>query len=225
VGFFKTVRDVQALSAERGGAPSLRDAYNDIKSLSDDRGEREVLKNGTPTKAVVQGFTTPVPGDRFAMQIPLDVYPPGGGEPVRVNYVFPTARMQAPLSVGMEIPVKVDPADLTRIAVQWDAQRGAIAAAGGDAAAVSAGLMNTYSGAADAAMRQAMEAAAGVGTGGTGGVAGAGGVAGTGGPAGAGATPAIDPLERIAQLAKLRDSGAITEEEFAAKKAELLAQA
>jgi hypothetical protein len=50
-------------------------------------------------------------------------------------------------------------------------------------------------------------------------------VAGTGGPAGAGATPAIDPLERIAQLAKLRDSGAITEEEFAAKKAELLAQA
>jgi hypothetical protein len=202
----------------------MRDAYKDISSMADDRGEREVLKNGTPTRAVVQGFTTPVPGDRFAMQIPLDVYPPAGGDPVRVNYVFPTTRMQAAMSVGMEIPVKVDPNDLTRIAVQWDAQKGAIAAAGGDMAAVSAGLMNTYSGAADAAMRQAM-GASGAGTGSTGGVAGAGSAAGAGGTAGAGTAPATDPLEKIGQLAKLRDSGAITEEEFAAKKAELLAQA
>ena len=40
----------------------------------------------------------------------------------------------------------------------------------------------------------------------------------------AGGTAAVDPLERIAQLAKLRDSGAITEEEFTAKKSELLSQ-
>jgi hypothetical protein len=36
--------------------------------------------------------------------------------------------------------------------------------------------------------------------------------------------PAADPLERIAKLAQLRDSGALTEEEFAREKAKLLAQ-
>jgi hypothetical protein len=210
MGMFKSIRDAKALGDYHGGRPSMRDAFKDISALADDRGEGEILKNGTPTKAVVQGFTTPVPGDRFAMQIPLDVYPPDGGAPYRIDYVFPTARMKAALSVGMEIPVKVDPGDPTRIAVQWDAQKAAIAAAGGDYAAVTAGLASTYGGGADAAMRQAM--------------AGGGATVGT-----AAASPdppaSADPLEKIAQLAKLRDSGAITEEEFAAKKAQLLSQA
>jgi len=39
-------------------------------------------------------------------------------------------------------------------------------------------------------------------------------------PAGAGSQ---DPLERIARLAQLRDSGALTNEEFEAQKAKLLA--
>ena len=59
MGFFKTVRDVKALGDHHGGRPSLRDAYKDISSLADDRGEADVLKNGTPTRAVVQGFATP----------------------------------------------------------------------------------------------------------------------------------------------------------------------
>ena len=42
------------------------------------------------------------------------------------------------------------------MAVQWDALKGSIAAAGGDMAAVMGGLQSTYSGTADAAMRQAM---------------------------------------------------------------------
>ena len=210
MGMFKSIRDAKALGDYHGGRPSMRDAFKDISAMADDRGEGEILKNGTPTKAVVQGFTTPVPGDRFAMQIPLDVYPPEGGAPYRIDYVFPTTRMKAALSVGMEIPVKVDPGDPTRIAVQWDAQKAAIAAAGGDYAAVAAGLASTYGGVADAAMRQAM--------------AGGGATVGT-----AAASPdppaSADPLEKIGQLAKLRDSGAITEEEFAAKKAQLLSQA
>jgi hypothetical protein len=36
------------------------------------------------------------------------------------------------------------------------------------------------------------------------------------------ATP--DPLDRIAKLAQLRDSGALTDEEFEAQKAKLLAE-
>jgi hypothetical protein len=209
MGMFKSIRDAKALGDYHGGRPSMRDAFKDISALADDRGEGEILKNGTPTKAVVQGFTTPVPGDRFAMQIPLDVYPPDGGAPYRIDYVFPTARMKAALSVGMEIPVKVDPGDPTRIAVQWDAQKAAIAAAGGDYAAVQAGLASTYGGVADAAMRQSM--------------AGGGATVGTA-AASPGPPASTDPLEKIAQLAKLRDSGAITEEEFAAKKAELLSR-
>ena len=40
-----------------------------------------------------------------------------------MNYVFPTTRMKAAVTVGMEIPVKVHPDDPSRIAVQWDAQQ------------------------------------------------------------------------------------------------------
>jgi hypothetical protein len=204
MGMFKALKDAKALGDYHGGRPSMKDAFKDISSLADDRGEGDILKRGTPTKAVVQGFPTPVPGDRFAMQIPLDVYPPEGGDPYRIDYTFPTARMKAALSVGMEIPIKVDPGDMTRIAVQWDAQKASIASAGGDFAAVQQGLANTYGGVADAAMRQQM--------------------AGQGATVGTAAAPS-DPLEKIAQLAKLRDSGAITEEEFSAKKAELLSEA
>jgi hypothetical protein len=203
MGMFKALKDAKALGDYHGGMPSIRGSFKDISALADDRGENEILKNGTPTKAVVQGITTPVPGDRFAMQVPLDVYPPDGGAPYQINYVFPTARMKAAMSIGMEVPIKVDPGDPTRIALQWDAQRASIAAAGGDFAAIQGGLANTYGGVADAAMRAAQAGGATLGT---------------------GAAPAADPLDKIAQLAKLRDSGAITEEEFAAKKAELLSQ-
>ena len=41
-------------------------------------------------------------------------------------------------------------------------------------------------------------------------------------PAPAPAAPAPDPLERLKELADLRDRGALTEEEFAAAKAQIL---
>ena len=81
----------------------------------------------------------------------------------------------------MEIPVKVLPDEPERIAVQWDAQQASIAAAGGDMAAVTAGLQSTYSGAADAAMRQAQANAA-----------------------------AEDPAAKLEKLGQMRDSGLIT---------------
>jgi hypothetical protein len=203
MGFFKAMKGAKELGDYHGGMPRMRDAFKSMEALSDDRGEKEILKNGTPSKATVQGFTTPVPGDAFAMQIPLDVEPPGGGTPYRVNYVFPTARMKAAITVGMVVPVKVDPADPQKIAVQWDAQKAEIAAAGGDMAAVTAGLTNTYSGVADAAARgQAVP-----------------GVPMTGPMIGA-----KSPAEKIRDLAQLRDSGAITEEEFETKKAQLLSE-
>ena len=192
MGFFKGAKDLKDLSQHHGGMPSIRGAFKDIGAMADDRGEKEVLKKGVPAKAVVKGFAEPVPGDRFAMHIPLEVHPPQG-EPYTIDYVFPTTRMKAAMTAGMEIPVKVLLDQPERVAVQWDAQQASIAAQGGDMAAVMGGLQTTYSGTADAAMRQAQANA-----------------------------KAEDPAEKLAKLTQMRDTGLITADEFAAKKAEIL---
>jgi hypothetical protein len=215
VGLFKGMKDMKdavagakELGDHHGGMPSIGGAFKDIKALSDDRGEGEVHEVGTPAKAVVKSFGVPSPTDRFAMTIDLEVHL-DGREPYVITYTYPTARQKAPMTPGMEVPIKVHPEDPSRIAVQWDALKGSIAASGGDMAAVMGGLQSTYSGTADAAMRQAMANSGGVPT---------------TMPA-AGAAPSVDgPAEKLEKLAKLRDAGVITAEDFEAKKAELLDQ-
>jgi hypothetical protein len=212
MGLFKDMKGAlggaKNLGDHHGGMSSIGGAFKDVKALSDDRGEGEVLKNGTPAKAIVKSFATPSPSEKFAMQIELEIHPPGGA-PYQITYVYPTARQKAAMSVGMEIPVKYLPDDLARVAVQWDALKGSIAAAGGDMAAVMGGLQNTYSGTADAAMRQAMASPAAQAVPSTMPV---------------GAPAAQDPAERLKKLSELRDAGAITDEEFEAKKAEIIRQ-
>src|SRR5688500_6990122 len=195
MGFFKDMKDLKKLGDHHGGMPSMKSAMQDVRAVADDRGEGEVLERGVPAKAIAKGFATPVPDDRFAMQIPLEVHPPNGA-PYAVNYVFPYARMKAAITVGMAIPVKVLPDDPQRIAVQWDAQQAAIAAAGGDMAAVTAGLQQTYGGVADAAFRAQ--------------TAGAPPVPGQPAPAGGG----DDAAARLNQLGKLREQGLIDESEY-----------
>jgi hypothetical protein len=192
MGFFKGLRDVQQMGKEHGGMPSVRGSLKDIGKLADDRGEREVLKNGVAAKGIVQGFAEPVPGDRFAMQVPIDVHPPQG-KPYRVHYVFATTRMQVALSVGMEVPVKYLPHEPERIAVQWDAQKASISAAGGDMAAVTQGLQATYGQAADQAMREAQAK-----------------------------QRSDDPAERLKKLKQMKDAGLIDSAELEAKKAEIM---
>lgn len=194
MGLFKGIRDVKRMGDHHGGMPSVRQSFKDIGAMADDRGEHEVLAKGYPAKGVAKGFPEPVPGDRFAMQIPIEVHPPNGA-PYTVNYVFPTTRMKAAVSVGMEVPVKVHPEDPNRIAVQWDAQQASIAAAGGDMAAVTQGMQGAYGNAADEAYRQAREQ-----------------------------QKAEDPAEKIKKLTQMKDSGLINDEEFEAKKAEILAE-
>ena len=98
---FKAMKGAKELGDYHGGTPSMKGAFKDVIALSDDQGQGEILKHGTPTKAKVLGF--PMQVDKFSMGIELDVYPPAGGDPYKVQYVFPSARMKAPLSVGMEI--------------------------------------------------------------------------------------------------------------------------
>jgi hypothetical protein len=192
MGFLKGMRDLKGVSDHHGGMPSIRQSFKDIGAAVDDRGEREVMKKGTPAKAVAKGFAEPVPGDRFAMQILLEVHPPSGA-PYEVQYIFPATRMKAAITVGMEIPVKIHPEDPNRIAVQWDAQQASIAAAGGDMAAVTGGLQSTYGNAADQAMRDAQAK-----------------------------SQADDPATKIKKLGEMRDAGLITNEEFEEKKKQLL---
>ena len=194
MGFFKAMKGAKELGDYHGGMPRMRDAFKTMEAVSDDRGQGEILKHGLPTKATVRGFTTPVPSDPFALQVPLDVEPPQGGTPYRVDYVFPAARMKAAISMGMVVPVKVDPNDPMKIAVQWDAQQAELAAAGGTLAAAEAGIYGAYA-------PTLQNAVPGV-------------------PLGEQKSPA----EKIRELAGLRDAGAITESEFESKKAELLGQ-
>lgn len=202
---FGAIKGAKELGDYHGGMPSMGSAFKDIKAVTDDRGQNEILKSGTPAKARVLGFALPVPDDRFAMQIQLEIHPPEG-DPYPVNYVFPSARMKAPLSAGMEVPVKISTENPLAVAVQWDALQGSIAASGGDMAAVTQGLANTYQGTADAAGRAYL----------------AGQQAGAQQAAEAGGAGAGDPAERIKKAQQLLDAGLISAEEFETKRQEIL---
>lgn len=200
---FGAIKGAKELGDYHGGMPSMKSSFKDIKALTDDQGQGEILKHGTPTKARVNGF--PVQVDKFSMGIELDVFPPAGGDPYKVQYVFPTARMKAPLSIGMEVPVKVMDDDPNAVAVQWDALKGSIAASGGDMAVAMQGIQNTYSGTADAAGRAYLAEKAEADA------------------KAAQDAAANDPAERLKKLSQLKDAGLVTDEEFETKKAEILA--
>ena len=195
---FKAVKGAKELGDYHGGMPSIKGSFKDIAALSDDQGQGEILKQGTPTKARVNGF--PMQVDKFTMGVELDVFPPEGGDPYKVQYTFPTARMKTMLSVGMEVPVKVMPDDPMAVAVQWDALKGSIAASGGDMAVAMQGIQNTYSGTADAAGRAYLAEKEQADA----------------------AKAADDPAERLKKLTQLKDAGLINDDEFAAKKQAIL---
>jgi hypothetical protein len=200
---FKAIKGAKELGDYHGGTPSMKGAFKDVIALSDDQGQGEILKHGTPTKARVLGF--PMQVDKFSMGVELDVFPPAGGDPYKVQYVFATARMKTMLSVGMEVPVKVMDDDPNAVAVQWDALKGSIAASGGDMAVAMQGIQNTYAGTADAAGRAYMAEKAEADA------------------KAAAEVAANDPTERLKKLSQLKDAGLVTDEEFETKKAEILA--
>jgi Short C-terminal domain len=195
---FNAFKGAKELGDYHGGMPSIKGSFKDIAKLTDDQGQGEILKKGTPTKARVNGF--PMQVDKFSMGIQLDVYPPEGGDTYTVDYTFPSARMKAPLSMGMEVPVKVMPDDPMAVAVQWDALKGSIAASGGDMAVAMQGIQNTYAGTADAAGRAYLADKEKADA----------------------AKAADDPAERLKKLTQLKDAGLVSDEEFAAKRQEIL---
>jgi hypothetical protein len=195
---FNAIKGAKELGDYHGGMPSIRGSFKDIAALSDDQGQGEILKQGVPTKARVNGF--PMQVDRFSMGVELDVFPPEGGDPYKVQYTFPTARMKTMLSVGMEVPVKVMADDPMAVAVQWDALKGSIAASGGDMAVAMQGIQNTYAGTADAAGRAYLADKEKADA----------------------AKAADDPAERLKKLTQLKDAGLVSDEEYETKRQEIL---
>jgi hypothetical protein len=195
---FNAIKGAKELGDYHGGMPSIRGSFKDIAALSDDQGQGEILKQGVPTKARVNGF--PMHVDRFSMGVELDVFPPEGGDPYKVQYTFPTARMKTMLSVGMEVPVKVMADDPMAVAVQWDALKGSIAASGGDMAVAMQGIQNTYAGTADAAGRAYLADKEKADA----------------------AKATDDPAERLKKLTQLKDAGLVSDEEYETKRQEIL---
>jgi hypothetical protein len=163
----------------------LGQANEQLSELSGASGDRErILAEGIAGQGVVVGHGTPARGAQwFNMDIELEVHV-SGRQPYRVNndYLVPSG---ATIGPGATLPIKVDPNDPAKIAIDWQnaaraPARGEVRPVGGD-------------GFSPAPAASAAPAAGGG-----------------------------DSVAELERLAKLRDSGALTEAEFQAQKAKIL---
>ncbi len=94
-------------------------ANEQLKDLTEDQGEGTgLLANGIDGEGVVIGHGTPARGAQwFNMDIDMEIHV-SGRKPYRINnqYMVPAG---ATLGPGVKLPVKVDPDDQTKIAIDW----------------------------------------------------------------------------------------------------------
>ncbi|MGA9636837.1 MAG: SHOCT domain-containing protein [Solirubrobacterales bacterium] len=207
MGLFKSMKDLSSMTKqakqlqrqqlqESGYKPGLggqmaqmgdmishaNEQLADISGIQGDRGR--ILADGISGQGVIVGMGTPERGAQwFNLNIDLEIHV-GGRAPYRVNnmYMVPA---RASLGPGVTLPVKVDPDDPAKIAIDWDA---------------------APRGPAEGEVRP---------------VAGAGGFVPAPAPDVARASGG-DNLAELERLAKLRDSGALTDAEFEQQKAKIL---
>jgi Short C-terminal domain len=203
VGLFKGMKDLSSLTKqakelqrqqqeEAGYKPGfggqmqqmgdmLSQANEQLAEVTGRSGDRDrILAEGLPGQGVVIGHGTPARGAQwFNMDIDMEVHV-SGREPYRVNnmYMVPAG---ASIGQGATLPLKVDPNDPAKIAIDWDSaqrppDRGEVRSVGGGG----------------------FEPAPASGGGGD------------------------DHLAELERLAKLRDSGALTDAEFEQQKAKIL---
>ena len=207
MGLFKSMKDMASLTKQAkelqeqqqreagygpglGGAMSqmgdmLSQANEQLAELSGASGERErVLAEGISGQGVVVSHGTPARGAQwFNRDIELEVHV-SGRQPYRVNndYLVPSA---ATIGAGVTLPIKVDPSDPAKIAIDW--QSAGQAPARGEVRPVGGGRFSPAPAASAA-------------------------------PASSGG----DSVAELERLAKLRDSGALTDAEFETQKAKIL---
>ncbi len=203
MGLFKSMKDLSSLTKEAkqlqrqqqqeagykpgfGGqmqqmGDMISQAKDQLGELSDSSSERsQILVNGISGQGVIVAHGTPERGAQlFNMDIDMEVHV-SGRQPYRVNnqYMVPAG---ATIGQGVTLPIKVDPSDPAKIAIDWDSAQQAPAR--GEVRPV----------------------------GGSGFV-----------PAPAPSGGAADHVAELERLAKLRDSGALTDAEFEQQKAKLL---
>lgn len=168
------------------------------------------IKDGVPGSAVVQSSSVPTEAARsYNVSMWLDVYVEGR-EPYRVKHECMVKAGKHPWP-GTTLPVVVDRENQDRIDIQWDeiktvdeqmAEAPGPAAAGGPAAGQPQVIDLRGTDLADQ-LRGAL-AAAGASTEGSGNVV-------------------EDRIAKLERLAKLRDTGVLSEAEFEAEKARILA--
>ena len=110
----------QAAGVRIGHIPTLEEATSNLDHAMDDSDELDLQRRGTMATATVVALPTADPANRFKMEMPLDVKPPGDGAAYRVDCVFPAARPIDLLEVGTTLPVKVDPDNARHVAVIWN---------------------------------------------------------------------------------------------------------
>jgi hypothetical protein len=203
VGLFKSIKDLSSLTKEakqlqrqqqqeagyKPGLAGQMEQMGDLVSqgkeqlaeLMDQSGERgQILANGIAGQGVIVAHGTPERGAQwFNLDIDMEVHV-SGRQPYRVNNqcMVPAG---ATLGQGVTLPIKVDPNDPAKIAIDWDSagqapQRGQVRPVGGQGFA----------------------------------------------PAPAAGSGGDDSIAELERLAKLRDSGALTDAEFEQQKAKIL---
>lgn len=163
----------------------LGQANEGLKDLADQSGDQSrLLTEGIDGEAVIVGMGTPARGaQQFNLDMDLEVHV-SGRQPYRVanQYIVPAS---ATLGQGVKLPVKVDPNDPAKLAIDW-----ANAATGPARGEVRPAGDSGFS---------AVPPAAPASTSGGG-----------------------DSVAELERLAKLRDSGALTDAEFEQQKAKIL---
>jgi hypothetical protein len=163
----------------------LSQANEQLAELNDMGGDRQrILAEGIDGQGVIVAHGVPARGASwFNCDIDMEVHV-SGRQAYRVNnqYMVPAS---ATLGPGVTLPIKVDPNDPAKIAIDWD--RAAKPAAPGEIRPVG-----------DSGFSPAPAPAATAGSGGT------------------------DTVAELERLAKLRDSGALTDAEFETQKAKML---
>jgi hypothetical protein len=185
---------------------------------SDDLLEHGIHGTATVVKAQMAGGTVEysgymsdkkfeelLSGERSMMQykLELDVELPGRAPyTAKVKLAVPHPRVQY-MSGGSVVPVLVDPRKSDHLAIDWDGEfkHGSLA----DMAASDPRIAAALRGAGVDAQKISEQQVAGA-------------------RMMAASAPPPDPIEQLERLARLRDSGALTEEEFQAQKARLLGE-
>ena len=193
-GMTKQAKELQRQQQEQAGykpgfggqmeqmGDMISQANEQLAELTSQGGDQErILAGGIEGTAVIVAMGTPARGaQQFNLDLDLEVHVSGRAPYMVANqYIVPAS---APLGQGVTLPIKVDPNDPAKIAIDWN---------------------NVSTGPARGEVRP---------------VGGGEGLAPkpTGGSAGG------DSVAELERLAKLRDSGALTEAEFEQQKAKIL---